>query len=60
VNCHGNVELSAGVPHEIKTSIINSNQRARVDVLKKTESQCFEGLQPASPIPMGTLDRVCL
>src|ERR1700722_454149 len=55
VNCHGNVELSASVPHGIKTDIVNFHQRARSNVFSKIESQGLENLQAASPITMGPL-----
>src|ERR1700678_224093 len=60
VNCHGDVELSAGVPHGIKTDIVNFHQCARSDVFAKIKSQGLENLQAASPITMGPLDRLCL
>src|SRR6266496_2525895 len=56
MNGDRHIQLPAGVPHRIKTRVIDFDQRTRRDVFTKIESECLENLQAARTIAMGSLN----
>src|SRR5882724_11771419 len=60
MNRYRHIQLPAGIPHRIKSWIINLHQGARGDVLAEVKPQRLEDLQAASSIVMRSLDRLRL
>src|SRR5438445_12106292 len=60
MNRHWHVQLSARIPHGIKSWIINLHQSPRSDVLSAVKTKRFEDLQAASTIEMRLLVAISL
>src|SRR5215471_4870383 len=57
VNGHRHIQLATGVPHGIKTRIINLDQGAGGDVLTQIKTERLQNLEPPRPVAVRRLDR---
>src|SRR6266576_6974368 len=60
MNRHRQIQLAAGLPHRIKTHVINFHQRTYGYVFTKIQSQRFENLQTSPAVARRPLDGLCL
>src|ERR1700751_146759 len=60
MNRHRKIKLAAGIPHRIKTRVINSHQRTGGYVFTKIESQRLENLKTSPAVARRSPDGLCL